>query len=326
MKERVASSAIVPFLRKSKYDVAWAATPTAVGILAANSMRQLVKAGHYVAGLSDIHSLVLHNRKLSCPGKPKLLRDTITAAASQIFGRLLRPSEAKLLSTFSAITMQSTKEREWLNHQRLDLATKSFVITNGVDEQCLAAHPSARNRRVLFFASFDGIYTKRLTWFLDNVWKALLQNFPRAKLTVAGKNLPASIAARLSSLNGQYLPWVPNLRELYESHGISVAPVFKGYGVINKVLEAMASGHVVIGDETAFNAIRGFRPTTHGLVANDCTAFINNLRRILSSDNNAYTQMRIEAKNLISSHHRWRNTYQSISEMLEAIYQQQPLP
>ena len=52
-----------------------------------------------------------------------------------------------------------------------------------------------------------------------------------------------------------YTQFVDNLQDIYIGKTISIAPIFKDYGFINKVAESMASGLIVIGDSSAFNSI-----------------------------------------------------------------------
>ena len=51
------------------------------------------------------------------------------------------------------------------------------------------------------------------------------------------------------------MAYEPDIRRIYGEAAALLAPVFKGYGFINKVAEAMAAGTAVVGDPTAFNGM-----------------------------------------------------------------------
>ena len=81
---------------------------------------------------------------------------------------------------------------------------------------------------------------------------------------VVGKRSSTDLEAFFAREEISYQPYVESIEDEYARHAILVAPIFKGFGLINKVVEAMAAGCLVVGDKTAFNGIESFKPNLHG--------------------------------------------------------------
>jgi polysaccharide biosynthesis protein PslH len=86
-----------------------------------------------------------------------------------------------------------------------------------------------------------------ITWFLDNVWGNLSNKFPKLKFYLAGRNAPASFAAKVEHIAGLvYLGEVPDASLFMRQHGIMVVPLFSGSGMRVKIIEGMAMGKPII--------------------------------------------------------------------------------
>lgn len=222
--------------------------------------------------------------------------------------------EPRLLSKVDCIFVQSPNDREWL---RIlggnNLANKVEIVTNGVDET-LFSIPISLNKpatRFCFVADLrTEYYRKKLLWLYENVWLKIDRS--KLELCIIGKGISKEsirFSSMLADPSVKYIDqFMPQLSDVYEGFDFAFAPIYKSYGFINKVGEAMASGLVVIGDESAFNAIRSFKNWEHGIIANSAAEFIIAVQYLVDSDNSArVANIKENARGLAIRELRWNN-------------------
>ena len=82
-------------------------------------------------------------------------------------------------------------------------------------------------------------------WLAREVWPRVRRMWPGARLTLAGRDPPASIAA-LAAPDVRVPGALDDLRPCYARASLVVAPIFWGSGVRIKLLEALACGLPVV--------------------------------------------------------------------------------
>ncbi|WP_145354523.1 TIGR03087 family PEP-CTERM/XrtA system glycosyltransferase [Roseimaritima multifibrata] len=94
-----------------------------------------------------------------------------------------------------------------------------------------------------------------ITWFADNVWEKVIQQYPEATLSIVGKH-PGAAIKQLGDRPGiKVIGQVPDVRPAIYDADIVVVPLQIARGVQNKVLEAMAMGMPVIATPAAATGI-----------------------------------------------------------------------
>ncbi len=85
-----------------------------------------------------------------------------------------------------------------------------------------------------------------LTWFVKEVWPKIKNKKKQLSLSIAGRNMPSEL--RLwEGLNGvNVLGEIESTADFMSNHDILVVPLLSGSGIRIKILEAMASGKIVI--------------------------------------------------------------------------------
>lgn len=123
-----------------------------------------------------------------------------------------------------------------------------------MDENIVNAVTQKVENRFVFFGkwkrpdNFDG-----LKWFFDNVYPCRPKEEGYA---IIGIGLPDDFKAYVESLpNVEYLGFVDNPYEIIANSKAVVSPIFSGAGVKVKVVESLACGTPVIGNELAFEGI-----------------------------------------------------------------------
>lgn len=242
--------------------------------------------GRVVAGISDCYASVLSAAKDAARGHP--LRWLVGA----IRGKRMAGIEAALLRKCDAIIVQTERDVAWLRQiGGAELEARAFAISNGVSRELVDPKPEAGlpGPVLLFVANFtDVLYRRNLEWFYSSVWPLVRSGRRDARLRVVGKGveLSADLYRRLRDDPSVDLTgFVKSLCEVYSGGRVSVAPVFKSYGFINKVAEALMVGIPVVGDPSAFNGMKGALDVGGGLSAGSAQEFADACVRLLNDDN-----------------------------------------
>jgi glycosyltransferase involved in cell wall biosynthesis len=112
------------------------------------------------------------------------------------------------------------------------------------------------------------------------------------------------------------IDYVKDLGDVYAAAMIALSPVFKGFGLINKTIEAMASGVPVVGGSAAFNGISGFRNSIHGIACGEHSApdFVRALNDLIA-DESTRNQIGAQAKILVRGQFCWNSAATRLDEL-----------
>jgi glycosyltransferase involved in cell wall biosynthesis len=138
-------------------------------------------------------------------------------------------------------------------------------------------------------------------------------------LTIVGRNPSARLRACMAEAQGvEHIEFAGDLASVYRHAGVVWSPVFKGFGLINKTLEAMASGLAVVGGAAAFNGIQGFVAGTHGvgLATPNPTEFAQQTIALLESPASS-AAMGQAARRLIKGQFNWERTVAAVRAAFE---------
>lgn len=122
-----------------------------------------------------------------------------------------------------------------------------YVIPNGVDLDYFRYEHSVINRDVLKFLYVgDYAYIQNkdaIYWLLKDIYPAIRGEYPNSTLTIAGKNVPENLE---KSDGVTIIRDVEDIREVYSDADILLAPLRISSGTQFKLLEAMATGVIVL--------------------------------------------------------------------------------
>jgi glycosyltransferase involved in cell wall biosynthesis len=312
------SEALPGWALSEAYDCVWCATAPAAGIFALARTRLNFNVNRFVAGLSDMHSLVVLRQATEASKSGSIYYKTITRAKLWLRSRILLRSEGAMLNRFDLVTMQTQKEFEWVQRHFGGVAQKSLILSNGVSPTLFDVPIERKTPSLLFVGALHGVYGQRLQWFIQNVWPSVRCRHSGASLHVVGKGASSELRAIFEKETIVYKSYVESIEDEYARHAILIAPIFKGFGLINKVVEAMAAGCLVIGDVTAFNGIESFVSDRHGRVANDVESFIEQALSVLKSEDFCQNE-RFRARYLINEKFNWITRYASIQKSVLGI-------
>ena len=112
--------------------------------------------------------------------------------------------------------------------------------------------------------------------------------------------------------------WVEDIRDVYWSGKIFVAPLFTGSGQQNKILEAMACGTPVITTSLVNNAI-GAEPGKEILIADDLKSFLIQIDS-LRDDENLLHELSENARDFVVRKYTWKKIGEEMEEFVGNKY------
>lgn len=179
-----------------------------------------------------------------------------------------------------AVLLQTKKDVKIFN--MLYCTNKGFPFPNLPSFSKRCSIKIFSNNNIGWCASFTGEYLLLSKWFLKKVLHPFMIKNSNVTLNLAGvknKDFGLYISAKYPFLKHRIVVnnYIDNILNFYKSNKVVVAPIFKGYGLINKTVEAMYSGSLVLGDASAFNGIENCGSMKNCIIANSPKEFLKEL-------------------------------------------------
>lgn len=284
-----------------------------------NALRVGKPAGSkWIAGINDCMTAEFRFRSRQfSSGFASRIKAWCDFARSHNIGRI----ERSLLRDFDRILVQTHTDKVFAGELVGECVKKrTHIVPNGVSADYLRVPLERTNATVVtFVADFSDEYHATAMWLLQRVWPAVHSAAPHLELQLIGKGgRSALVAAVHREACVSYIPYVQDLAGHYAQTAISLSPVFKGFGLINKTVEAMAAGLPVVGGAGAFNGIGGFEDGRHGVVVKshgDAGAFANAIL-LLANDHSLRQRIGCSARDIISRGFDWGASGRAVAGML----------
>jgi polysaccharide biosynthesis protein PslH len=309
---------IKQILFENAFDVIWISPITVADIFEA-VFKYCQNNPVMIAGISDCTTAFMRNnaKRAFLPGTP--VKRRLLCAVGWIRSWLLAYTERRILDRFDLVLAQTTADVLWL--RRISdgkLTKKSEAISNGVDpvlfDLSLGTHSD-----ILYMANLEAAYGNVAFWLLNEVWPMIRHRLPKCRFVIVGKGAPQRLLDKIASDDRVvYHEFVPNLIDVYKGKGVSLSPSFKNYGLINKVVEAMAAGIPVVGDSGSFNGIDGFKNGQHGIIASGARQMGESVVHLLTSPRVALA-MADGARYLVNAQFNWNDRILRISQKIESL-------
>ena len=304
-------------LAKENYQVVMS-TPRSV-ISVVNQLRESdhIRADFHVAVVHDIATLAKKNLAAAALANRSSHGEFREYIKHYLQGIRLRSCELNVLDhDCDLFIVQSDAETNWLkNNGSQRVVEKSIQLSNGVDDEFFDLPKDRKSPTCTHIGTIYGQYVQRVDWLVENVWGQVQQQFPDSVFTISGRCTDSSLVEKFQRSGILYRKFVDDPCDLYRDQSILLAPIYKGYGLINRVVQAMAAGTVVIGDKSAFNAIPGFEAGRHGLVADQPEDFKDLLLQAFSEPERT-NQVRYAASELIREHFQWDTRFKTLFNRL----------
>ena len=171
----------------------------------------------------------------------------------------------------------------------------------------------ARTPVLFFFGSFKYAPNREALEFIDDTLAPYLErNGVRCRIWIAGRDIPR----RSFHPSVRVLGFVPNIYESIRKADLCLVPVWKGVGVITKVLDIMAVGTPVVLSSFAAQGIDGLQDGVHATVAPSRDAFPELVVSCLS-DPSRSREMAARARRLIEERYDYPRHLAQLDSILE---------
>ena len=217
--------------------------------------------------------------------------------------RLLARYEGSLARRVDLVTVCSTDDAARL--QALAPSSTVAVVPNGVDTQALRPLPDALREPVILFVGTMDYHAnvEAAAYLVEQVLPLVTAKRPEARVLIVGKN-PTERVRRLASARVTVTGAVPDVTPYLARAGVVVAPLLVGGGTRLKILEAMATGRVVVSTTVGCEGLG----VTHGrqLWIADTPAQLADAIDGLLGASEARQTMENEARAHVEAHYSWR--------------------
>jgi glycosyltransferase involved in cell wall biosynthesis len=190
--------------------------------------------------------------------------------------------ERSVWRDMDVVLYPSSEESEYVGAAEPGVATRTLLPY--CFEQFAALRLPPTDPLLLFVGGFAHQPNQQgLMWFLDHVFPIIHMRAPAARLVVVGSNPPAAIEA----LNSTLISVRANvsdyeLRELYRTARVAIAPLRYGAGVKLKVVEAMCEGLPLVTTAIGAQGLPGLGEIVS--ICDEAAAFADAVCRLLTDD------------------------------------------
>ena len=197
---------------------------------------------------------------------------------------------------------------------------KVTLVPNGVDTKHFVFHKrefSESTPSFLFVGNFLWMPNmKAVERLLFDIWPNVIKGMPEAKLHIVGQKLSVALQEKAAAMHVTYLDHVEDIREMYESSDILVAPMTIAGGTKFKMLEALASGCLVITTKEGMEGIDAISGV-HYYQANATLEFLTTIRQVLG-DQKKSQKISVEGRKLVEEKYDW----ESIGSVLSHVWKE----
>jgi sugar transferase (PEP-CTERM/EpsH1 system associated) len=234
--------------------------------------------------------------------------------------QLLERLERDIARSFDASVFVSEREAQAFRAIAPESAERVHAVCNGVDLKYFdpsLAHerpPGCEQPYVVFTGAMDyWANVEGVTWFVDEVWPAVLEAVPHARFLIVGSR-PAPQVLGLGARRGVVVTGsVPDVRPYLAHAHAAVTPLRVARGVQNKVLEAMAMERVVVTSSTAVQGIDE-HPPRDVLIADAAMEFA----RLVTAALRAPARRSTGNRRYVTERFDWSRNLEYFLELLEA--------
>jgi len=188
----------------------------------------------------------------------------------------MRKSEEAQWKYATAVTAVSTSDATYIKKRAGE--HNVYVVPNGIDPTYFSYKEQSFDKKTptfLFVGNFSWKPNEdALRLLMKRYWPRIVEKFPEATLTVCGKYLSQGLSEALKQKQVTYLSSVEDIRTLYTTHDILLAPFTYGGGTKFKILEAMASGTLVVTTKPGIEGIDAV-DREHVLIADSDESFVS---------------------------------------------------
>jgi len=220
--------------------------------------------------------------------------------------------ENNIFNKFKHHTIITEHDRTYIKHSN---HKKIRIIPNGVDTNYFKPQSSQLKK-------FDIIFVGNMSYppnieaaiyICQKVLPIIQKTHPTCKVLIGGVN-PNEKVKKLANQNIKISGWVKDIRKIYASGKIFLAPMFIGTGLQNKLLEAMAMGIPCVTTQLANKAL--LANPSQIIIANNEFDFANACMSILKNEHQA-CKLKTEALKFIKEKYEWNSVNNNLNSLFK---------
>lgn len=227
--------------------------------------------------------------------------------------------ETRILEQANKILVQTETDKKWIGRiSRGGLLEKVVIMTNGVNSVLLEQSSACKKPLLGHIGPLSSpTHYRTIRWMLDDVLPDVRQFVSGFRFAILGKVGSSRLMECISKSNGvEYIPQVKEMKDFYQTISVLLVRNYKCLGLINRTVEAMAAGVVVIGEHGAFNGIDDFQDGVHGFIAESTRETVDCLVNVLSNKS-VRKSVSQAARNLIQSKFQWTDRIALANSLVE---------
>ena len=254
-----------------------------------------------IASVNDSHTLALKNRLAtgSFPGLQKYVK--------KIQLSLTRRYEVKVYEKFGYTHLMTEVDANFLRSMNSKIRT--CVIPNGVDGELFSVESGDQyNSSIIFVGKLIEYNLVSLKRFVVDGWPLVKRGASRCTLKIFGEITSEAQSwvdfIRTTEPDIKFMGYIPRLVDAYENSSISIVPIDKTTGIINKVIEAMAAGVAVVGFSSVFQGMSQAEEGVNYLGGASYAALGKGVKRLLDNSDERMSIARA-GRSLAEKHYAW---------------------
>ncbi len=221
---------------------------------------------------------------------------------STLQARRLRRFEGEICRSVDLVVAVSDEDSDLLRGHG---GAPRHVVPNGInaDDYREPASNQRANRQLVFSGKMDyRPNVDAMEWFCADILPRIRQQLPDAGLVIVGRNPHARIQAQASDAV-RITGWVESVQPYLHAAAVYVVPLRMGSGTRLKVLQALASGCVIVSTSIGAAGLHEDMLATLQ-IADDAGGFANKITALLQDDA-ARAELGRRAQDRVREHYDW---------------------
>jgi len=219
-----------------------------------------------------------------------------------VFKKMMYTFESKRVKTYEKEIYKSFQNHIIITEQdrnRLDVEGNVGVVANGVDADYFSNDGGVMEHDIVFVGNMGYLPNIDAAKMLVNkiLPKVNKKLGSKVSVMIAGARPTKEVIDLAKSEGVTIAGWMKDIRSAYKNGKIFVAPIFKGIGQQNKILEAMSMEIPCIVNDSVAKGL-GIEHEKHCLIANTEDEFVDMIIRLLDEPI-IHTSLLISAKELV---------------------------